>query len=55
MTLAESFFQTAVVDLVTGHILIKHLELIIKYKTKFISKSLLLIQMERGINCINVV
>lgn len=55
MTLAESMFQTAANDLVTGHILIKHLDLIIKHKKQFISKSLLLIQMEKEINCINVV
>ncbi|XP_015680739.1 E3 ubiquitin-protein ligase RNF213 [Protobothrops mucrosquamatus] len=51
MTLAESSFQNAANELVTGHILIKDLELIIKYKTQFISKSLLLILMERGMNC----
>ncbi|KAK9407005.1 putative E3 ubiquitin-protein ligase-like, partial [Crotalus adamanteus] len=36
MTLAESSFQNAANELVTGHILIKDLELIIKYKTRFI-------------------
>ncbi|KAG8129193.1 hypothetical protein E2320_015980, partial [Naja naja] len=36
MMLAESLFQTAANQLVTGHILIKHLELIIKYKREFI-------------------
>ncbi|XP_026523023.1 E3 ubiquitin-protein ligase RNF213 [Notechis scutatus] len=36
MTLAESLFQTAAYQLVKGHIQIKHLELIAKYKTQFI-------------------
>uniref|UniRef100_A0A670Y6Z8 RING-type E3 ubiquitin transferase n=1 Tax=Pseudonaja textilis TaxID=8673 RepID=A0A670Y6Z8_PSETE len=36
MTLAESLLQTAAYQLVTGHIQIKHLELIVKYKTQFI-------------------
>ncbi|XP_058026835.1 E3 ubiquitin-protein ligase RNF213 isoform X2 [Ahaetulla prasina] len=36
MTLAETLFQIAADELATGHILIKHLELIIKYKTPFI-------------------
>ncbi|XP_034268690.1 E3 ubiquitin-protein ligase RNF213 [Pantherophis guttatus] len=36
VTHAESLFQIAVLELVTGQILIKHLELIIKYKTQFI-------------------
>uniref|UniRef100_A0A8C6V5D3 RING-type E3 ubiquitin transferase n=1 Tax=Naja naja TaxID=35670 RepID=A0A8C6V5D3_NAJNA len=48
MMLAESLFQTAANQLVTGHILIKHLELIIKYKREFISKFLTYTNGERN-------